>query len=477
LHLPHFALRNSRDRILAILLAAVLAGCSPLAPFDPPATTARPPQADAPTLAPPTASATPTRTPTPSPTATPSVTPTPTATAIPLTPTATLAPLADTDRQQIFDQVWALVRDRYLYPDYRGVDWQAARETYRPRALAAQSPEAFYQVMAELIMQLGDDHSRFESPRMVAEEELRKSGDLSYAGIGVNVRDDPAGGLITRLARGGPAELAGLRPRDLIVAVGSTPFTDTAAFGPAGPNGAIRGAPGSTVQLTVRSPGEPARVVLITREIIPSDAFPPVEAQRLPGTQVGLLVISTFNRLGGEQLVREQIDALLKDGPLDGLIIDLRDNQGGFVHTMLATLGLFVDGGTIGVTRGRNARQRQEVPSDQTIPQLDGVPIVVLIGDETVSAAEMFAAGIRIRERARIVGAPSAGNTENLLAHNMPDGSRLWLAEYAYYLPDGSLLEGQGVRPDREIDVEWWRFDPIDDPQIQAALDELNARE
>jgi carboxyl-terminal processing protease len=459
---------------IAILLAALLAACSPFAP--PNAPTLAPALVSAPTPLPsatPLPTHTPTRTPTPTVTPSPTVTPTPSATSVPLTPTATLAPLAAADRERIFDEAWTVVRDRYLYRDYRGVDWLAVRETYRPRALAAESPEAFYQVMGELVEQLGDQHSRFESPRMVAEQELRESGELSYGGIGVNVRDDPAGGLITRLARGGPAEQAGLRSRDLILAVGSTLFTDTAAFGPGGPNGVIRGAPGTTVQLTVRSPGGAPRVVLITRQVIPSDAFPPVEAQRLPGTQTGLLMIGTFERHELEQLVREQIDLLLKAGPLDGLIIDLRDNQGGFVSTMLDTLGLFVDGGLIGVTRGRDARHKQEIPKGQTIPALEGVPIAVLVGDETVSAAEMFAAGMRVRERARIVGVPSAGNTENLLAHDLPDGSRLWLAEYAYHLPDGSLLEGQGVQPDRMVDVDWWRFDPPDDPQVQAALDEL----
>jgi C-terminal peptidase prc len=462
--------RFINNKAVVLLLAIIFAACSPLAP--PAAPTPAPVLVAAPTLALPP-SATPTRTPLPTLTPTLMPTPTPTATSVPLTPTATLAPLANTEREQIFDEVWTMVRDRYLYADYRGVDWDAARETYRPRALAADTPEAFYQVMGELIELLGDDHSRFESPRTVAEQRLRESGELSYAGIGVNVRDDPAGGLITRLARGGPAEQAGLRPHDLILAVGTMPFTDTTAFGLAGPNGVIRGTPGSTVQLTVRSPGGAPRVVLITRQVIPSDAFPPVESQRLPGTQTGLLMIGTFERQNLENLVREQLDRLLEAGPLDGLIIDLRDNQGGFVSTMLGTLGLFVDGGSIGVTRSRDARHRQEIPTGQTIAALNDVPIVVLVGDQTVSAAEMFAAGIRVRERAKIVGIPSAGNTENLLAHDLPDGSRLWLAEYAYYLPDGSLLEGQGVQPDRTVDAEWWRFDPLDDPQVQAALLEL----
>jgi C-terminal peptidase prc len=407
------------------------------------------------------------------PTATPTATPT--STAVPLTPTPTLAPLAAAEREQIFDEVWALVRDRYLYPDFRGVDWNGVRKTYRPRAVDAATPEQFYQVMRDMIDLLGDDHSRFESPQEVAEDELRSEGELNYAGIGVNIRDDPAGGLITRLAHGGPAEQAGLRPRDLILAIGNIAFTDTVAFGPGGPNGAIRGAPGSVVQLTVRSPGAPPRPVLITRQVIPSDAFPPVVAQRLASTQVGLLEIDTFDRQGLDQLVRDQLDRLLKDGPLEGLIIDVRDNPGGFRDTMLDTLAIFVDGGSIGSTRGRNARQRLDIPSGRTMAALQGVPIVVLTGDETVSAAEMFAAGMRVRERAPIVGTASAGNTENLLPHNLPDGSRLWLAEYAYRLPDGSLLEGQGLRPDREVDAEWWRFAPADDPQIQAALQELRA--
>jgi carboxyl-terminal processing protease len=102
------------------------------------------------------------------------------------------------------------------------------------------------------------------------------------------------------------------------------------------------------------------------------------------------------------------------------------------------------------------------------------VPIVVLTSDETVSAAEMFAAGIQALGRARVVGTPSAGNTENLLLHTFAGGSRLWLAEFVYRLPNGDVLEGRGVQPDRLITAEWWRYDLADDPQVRAAIDELH---
>ncbi len=135
------------------------------------------------------------------------------------------------------------------------------RAEYAPRAAAAETPEAFYDVLRELIAQLGDDHTRYESPREVAEQQDEFEGDLRYAGIGAIVRELDEGGLITKIARGGPADEAGLRSHDLILAVGGIPFTDTARFGPGGPISVVRGSPGSIVRLTIQSPGEGAREV------------------------------------------------------------------------------------------------------------------------------------------------------------------------------------------------------------------------
>jgi C-terminal peptidase prc len=366
-----------------------------------------------------------------------------------------------------------LVRDKYLYEDYRGVDWNVVRDEFAPRVTAAANTEAFYGLMREMIDRLGDEHSRFESPQEVAEEQARFEGDLSYGGIGAIVRTIDEGGLVITLARDGPAEEAGIRPRDMILAIGGVPFTNTAAFGPDGPIGAVRGAPGTPVILTVRSPGGLPRNVTVVRRAIPGDAFPDVETQRIPEAQVGLIRIDTFYAEDLDKLVRADLEQLLAEGPLEGLIIDVRTNSGGFVYLMRNILGLFIDGGSIGSTGGRASNVEQTIPSGQTIPELNGIPIVVLTSSETVSAAEMFAAGMQVLERARIVGMPTAGNTENLTPHELSDGSRLWLAELAYRLPDGSLIEGRGVIPDREVDVQWWQFEPAQDPQIQAAIGEL----
>lgn len=468
-------LQSPRRGIVAVLVLILLSGCATWTPL-PGIPAADVPTIPAATLLPQTTipTLTPSAAPLPSGTTTPSATPTAVPTLELPTPTAALAPLAAEERERIFEQVWNLVNRRYLYTDYRGLDWAAIRTEYASKVAAAADPAIFYALLSEMIDRLGDNHSRFENPQEVANESALTSGGLVYGGIGVSIRSDTNSALITQIAIGGPAEMAGLMIHDRILAINGIPITDTAAFGADGPEGTVRGPPGTHVRLTVQSVGQAPREVVLTRQIIPGDAFPPVLAQRLPGQTVGLLRIDTFNREELVTLVRDQIDELLAEGPIEALIIDVRDNGGGYVAALLDTLGLFIDGGSIGSTAGRRDREELTIPAGTVVPGIENVPIAVLIDGGTASAAEMFAAGMRVRNRAVLVGETTAGNTENLVLHNFTDGSRLWLAEYAYRLPGGALIEDTGVQPDRAIAAEWWRFDPADDPQVQAALAALH---
>ncbi|NWG21720.1 MAG: PDZ domain-containing protein [Chloroflexi bacterium] len=463
-------------RLLCLFLAAMLTACSidsasirqptGVVSAQPTPAPDRTPLPGATPATTPAATATPTATAT----ATPTLTATPTITPYPLIPTPTLAALMPDERTAIFDEIWTLVRDRYVYEDYGGIDWEAVRSEFEPLVVAAGTEAEFYALIEQMIGRLGDDHTRFDTPQDVAEEMARFDGALAYAGIGAMIRTLPDGVMITRLARGGPAEQAGLRPRDLIIAVNGIPISDTTAFGSGGPISMVRGQPGTPVRLSVRSGERPPRDVTVIRQVIPPDAFPSVEGQRLPGTGVGLVLIDTFALAELDGRVAATIAALNQSGPLDGLILDVRGNGGGRIDLLRRTLGLFIDGGSIGSSSGRNRSFSLDVPSGQTLPLLEGVPIVVLTGDETASAAEMFAAGLQVRGRARIVGMPSAGNTENLIGYDLDDGSRFWLAELVFRLPDGSLIEGRGVQPDLVVDAEWWRYDIENDPQVQAAL-------
>lgn len=459
-------------QIVALLAVVLIVGCARLSEMPAPIST---PSAEAVVAASPSAtpaSVTPSATPTPTPTPTASPTPPPPSpTPIPLDPTPTLAPVDASLRIEIFEKVWTTVRDTYVYEDYRGVDWEQARVEFAPRIAAADDPETFYALMRELIALLDDEHSRFESPQEVAAQEAEYRGEYRYGGIGAQIRNVAEGGLITALAPDGPAARAGILPRDIILAVNGIPFTDTAAFGPDGPIGAVRGAPGTRVRLTVRTGQEAPREVEVQREVVNADAFNQVRVTTLPGRAIGYVEIPSFYVEGVDEKVRAEVERLLAASPLDGLILDVRGNSGGYVHLMLQTVALFHDGGSIGSTRGRNSNEEQKVPPGKTIPGIERVPLVVLIGPDTASAAEMFAGGLQALGRARVVGTPSAGNTENLYSYDYPDGSRLLLASVAYQLPDGTLIEGRGILPDEALDVEWWRFPIESDPQVNLAID------
>ncbi|MEI7769806.1 MAG: S41 family peptidase, partial [Chloroflexales bacterium] len=393
----------------------------------------------------------------------------------PLDPTPTLAPLAAEARERIFELVWETVNDHYLYTDFRGVDWQATREEFEPRVSAAATPEEFYGLMRQMIARLGDDHSRFESPQDVAEQEAEFAGKLRYGGIGAEIRDVPEGGLVSSVMPGGPAAKGGIQPRDLITAIDGVPLTDREAFGHDQPISRVRGEPGTRVLLRVKSPGQDARDVLVVRAVIDPDIFNRVSVQRL-ADGIGLLTIPSFYVEAVDTHVRQAVADLLAKGPLTGLVIDVRSNSGGYVHLMSSTIALFHDGGVIGSTSGRTESKEQRIPEGKLIADISDVPITVLIGPETASAAEMFAAGMRVLGRAKVVGQPSAGNTENLITYDFEDGSRILLAEMAYTLPDGTLIEGRGVIPDRTVDADWWRYAPDKDPQIIAAIDLITGR-
>jgi carboxyl-terminal processing protease len=183
------------------------------------------------------------------------------------------------------------------------------------------------------------------------------------------------------------------------------------------------------------------------------------------------VLIDTFSLAGLDDRVSEELRKLTAEGPLDGLILDVRSNSGGQVGLMLNTIGLFVDGGSIGRGQGRQRAYDLNVPDGRAIAELSETPIAVLSGEDSISAGEIFASGMQTLGRAQIVGLPSAGNTENLIAEDFSDGSRLWLAELIFYRPDGTTIEGAGVQPDVRVDAEWWRYDLINDPQVQAAVD------
>lgn len=419
----------------------------------------------------------------PAPTPTPPPTPVPpTATTVPPTVTPSVTPTPTTN-QVVFEQVWTTVRDKWVYnDDFRGINWPQVHDEYLPRVASTTTQEGFYALMHELIKKLGDYRSNYLSPQEVASANPTAVSAQTFGGIGVTLIVESEGGVILQLIQGAPAEVAGVKVGEIITAVDGLAFSNLEASSPGGGISAIRGAVGTSVHLSLQSPDGKSRSLDITRSVISSSANQgAIQVSRLPGTQVGLLQISTFASDDSPTQAKNQLQKILQSGPLDGLIIDVRvnSNAGALSDSpMFGTLALFNGGGPIGAYSGPGVNTPINIAQGQRIVALNNVPIVILTSHDTENGAEIFASGMQVLKRASILGMPSRGHTEVMNRYNLPDGSQLRLAVGIYRRPDGSSIESKGVQPDRVVDSKWYLYinNTTDDPQIKAALEELKKK-
>ncbi len=396
---------------------------------------------------------------------------------------------ADPDRQATFDAVWNEINDRYLYrtgrqntlfPNYHELDWGAVRAKYEQEALDAETDEEFYLNVAAMVDELGDQHTGFLSPEDTEINSAFFSGELMYAGIGVDLS---GADLILQVFPDSPAEVAGLQRRDRIEAVGGDPLPvdDLAALREVVEEINRLLAPsqlpddaGDPLTLTVRSPGEEPRDVVVERDTGEAPIVP--SGMRLPQDEgIGYLVVPDFVTPDLQERVVDILDEMLAEGPLDGLILDLRANPGGSVGLLQTFLGLFVEG-EAGAFYHRDGTLPEPVRVDaqELKAELEDVPLVVLTDDRMFSASEVGTAILQDQGRATVVGVTSPGDVEVLQQSFYPDGSSLYIVLGVFVLP-GSLVEGVGNIPDVPVLLDWTDYTFADDPQILAGIETIRA--
>jgi carboxyl-terminal processing protease len=161
-------------------------------------------------------------------------------------------------------------------------------------------------------------------------------------------------------------------------------------------------------------------------------------------------------------------------GALDGLILDLRTCPGGSERNMIGVLGRLTEPGVIGENVERDGSVTPvEIDSDiyEAIGNSRALPVAILIGRDTNSAAEILAGVLKHRhpQRVMLVGERSRGNIEGVLSFDFDDGSVLNLATSMFRLPDGASWDGQGLLPDIAVDAAWDTYAGGDDDPVLAA--------
>jgi len=282
-------------------------------------------------------------------------------------------------------------------------------------------------------------------------------------GVGILSSYDEDSALILVVFPDSPAEAAGLKRRDRVTHVDGVPFDPN--------DNAVRGPEGTQVRLTVKSPGRAMRDLIVTRRAVQGKITP--HARRLESdSSVGYLVVPSLWADDMAQQVEEKLAELLDGGDLSGLIIDLRANEGGWRNVLTGILGQFVSGNV-----GSFYTQERQIPlyidSETLNNDLRDVPLVVLVDADTQSYAEVLAGALQASGRAKVVGSKTAGNTETVYPYDFDDGSRLWVAQEGFKLPDGTNLEGRGVVPDYIVDIVWTDYTEEEDPHVVKAVELL----
>jgi carboxyl-terminal processing protease len=385
--------------------------------------------------------------------------------AVQATPEIQVEEVSPNEQLSIFRELGNVVEGVYVYPDYNGKDWNEIETRYQARIEAGLDTQAFYNEMSLMIEELGDEHSFFLSPMEVAESEAELRGEIEFVGVGIYGQPDLERGRLIVVATfpGSPAELGGIQHHDSILSIDGQAITEDLSD-------RLRGPQCSAVVLTVQSPGEGPREVMLVRYSIHGNI--PVDARSVStsdGSNIGYIFIPSFF---DETLPGQIKDALNEFGPLDGLILDLRMNGGGSSSVAYPILEYFVQG-NLGQFVSRDSSRELEIRANE-IQNSQTVPLIVMVSQDTVSFGEIFAGVLQDAGRAQIVGETSLGNVEVLHGYDFEDGSQVWIAAETFTSAFSSEnWEETGIIPDVQAFAEWDTFYFENDPSIAAAINLL----
>jgi len=385
--------------------------------------------------------------------------------ALQATPDVEVKQVSKEQQLSILQEIGDIVQEIYVYPDYNGKDWNEIEARYQARIEEGLDTLSFYNEMSGLIEELGDEHSFFLSPMEVAESEAELRGDVEFVGVGIYGQPDFERNRLVVVSTfpGSPAEYSGIQHHDSILFVDGEPIQEE--FG-----NRLRGPQCSAVVLTVQSPGEAPRDVMLIRYAIQGNV--PIDARLVAttdGSKIGYIFIPSFF---DETLPGQIKNALNEFGPLDGLILDLRMNGGGSSSVTYPILEYFING-RLGQFVSRDAARDLEIEANE-IQNSQTVPLVVMVSQDTVSFGEIFAGVLQDADRARIVGETSLGNVEVLHGYDFEDGSQIWLAAETFYSAfSDANWEETGIVPDVQAFSEWDTFYFETDPSISAAVNLL----
>ena len=391
-----------------------------------------------------------------------------------------------------FDEVWQTINDTYYDPTFGGLDWKAVRAELRPRAAAAGSVDDVRQVIREMLGRLKQSHFVLMSSAS-ADDTLP-----GPAAVAVEIRVAPPDIVITRVVPSSPAEKAGLRPGEVLVAIDGHPASDWMKREPVDTANnrvrlfevwrrafrALHGGWGSVAVVRVRSQDGREREVRVTRSIeggqpVGFGNLPPmpvrVESAQLTtprGRRAGLIAFNLW--MPAIDLPFSQ--AIDKFRTADGLVIDLRGNPGGLAGLMVGISGhLLAEPLLLGTMKTRDndltwkANPRLSMPDGRRVKPFAG-PVAILVDELSASATECFAGALQSLGRVRVFGRQTMGQALPAMTKRLTTGDVLMYVLGDFVTSTGRRLEGDGVIPDEVVPLSIPSLTSGRDATLDAAL-------
>ena len=329
--------------------------------------------------------------------------------------------------QGIFDQAWQDVDQHYV--DRKAINYK-------------QMSYSAIQAMLQVLNDKG--HTRFLTPQEVAAENQQLSGQ--FVGVGISLQQNPNTKEIVIISTipGSPAQKAGIKPGDIITAVNGTSVVGKSIDAV---TTLIHGNAGTSVSITVKRPS--TNQTLTFKMVRAQITVPNVLMYYIPQDHIADIQIVQFAS-GVSVDLRHDLDQAKKDGAT-AIVLDLRDNPGGYLSEAVGTASLFMSNGVVLIEQDSTGAQTKITVSGDT--DNTTTPMVVLTNGNTASAAEIVTAALEDNHRATVIGTKTFGTGTVLEEFPLSDGSAILLGTQEWLTPNGQFIRNQGVQPNIEVQL------------------------
>ena len=371
-------------------------------------------------------------------------------------------------KKVIVDNLTGLDGSEKLSTDF-GIFWEAwdLMKKEHLKGETAQDKELVYGAIKGLVGSLGDPHTIFFPPEDSKKFEEDVVGNFGGIGAEIGVKNNQL--VVIAPLKNNPAEKAGLMAGDKILAIDSE-GTDGLDV-----NGAvkkIRGEIGTDVTLTIFREGwDRTKDFKITRANI---EIPTLEWELIQkdDKEIADIKLFSFNQNAPLVFYKAALASLL--GNVDGIILDLRNNPGGFLEVAVNLAGWFFDKGDIIVTERFRSGEEQVFRANGNTALKD-IPMVILVNKGSASASEILAGALRARLGIKLVGTNTFGKGTVQELRPLSDNSKIKITIANWVLPDNTIIDDQGLKPDFLVEIKEEDLNQKEsqknDPQLQKAVE------